>query len=173
MLWHGEPHSLKVTLSQLSSLHLLKRLKEASAFQQFLVLKGPGKARGSNIQKQSWASQNFDVSKVGSGHSWVFLKLFSLKENRLEILGTRVRDRGQICHYPAMGSLEPGRPSTHIYMNEQITVVLCGIFQDREVIFLGWTVKERAAYLQFKGPQAGTRSQAFSFPFGIILNCSA
>nr|XP_008520525.1 PREDICTED: prokineticin-2 isoform X1 [Equus przewalskii] len=40
----GEPHSLKVTLSRLSSLHLLKRLKDTSASQQFVDLKGTGKA---------------------------------------------------------------------------------------------------------------------------------
>lgn len=50
-----------------------------------------------------------------------------------------------------MGSLEPGRPSTHIYMNEQITVVLCGIFQDRGGDFPGLESKRESCLPTVQG----------------------
>lgn len=68
--------------------------------------------------------------------------------------------------------LEPTRHSIHVYMNERITIMPCRICKTEG--WFSWSGKlkkeERAAYLGLKGPQAGTRNQAFSFSFGITLN---
>lgn len=139
MLWHGEPHSLKVTLSQLSSLRLLKRLKDASAFQYFLVPKGPGKPRGSDNSgtklgfPKLWRKQGWQWSQLG------IFEIVFIEEKQAEILGTRLGSEveGKCVALSLMGSLEPSRHSSPVYGNEFITVLLYSIFQGRRVIFLG------------------------------------
>ena len=56
--------------------------------------------------------------------------------------------------------------------NERIPVTSYRVLQRLKDDYLGLESK-RAAYLERKAPQAGIRSLAISFRFGIILNCSA
>lgn len=124
----GEPHSLKVALSRLSSLHLLKRLKDASASQQFVDLKGTGKAGAPDDSGTKLVFSKLGCKQVWRGYTQVFFKSFSLRKNRLKIWSeARVRGGDKLVASPLMGCLESRRHSIHVYTNERISVTLYGI----------------------------------------------
>ena len=97
-----------------------------------------------------------------------------LEDKHAEILEARleVTMEGEALTGPLIGVLEPNRHSNHIYTNERIPVTSYRVLQRLKDDYLGLESK-RAAYLERKAPQAGIRSLAISFRFGIILNCSA